>query len=177
MADREEARWTPLSLVVRALKTFIGISDRSGWEVPDNSWTNSGRPAEATVVEAHQLSRWLSDPPSHYRWVVHLQVRPTDEAEFDATVEDWFRVRTPPAVGELLHVVYDPSAHERTIIDHRSESDRQGGIGTPGPANDDETLANAIWAETAGPGEVLAGTIRGFRRKARDIRAAGQPPE
>jgi len=156
---------------------LVGIPDRSGWEVPDNSWTDAGRPAEAQVIEARQLNRSLSDPPSHYRWVVHLHVRPTDEAQFDVSVEDWFRVLAPPGAGEVLHIVYDPSSHDRTIIDHRSESDRAAGVGKPGPANDDETLANAKWAETAGPGEVLVGTIRAFRRKARDMRAAGKPPE
>jgi len=155
---------------------LIGIPDRSGWEVPDNSWTDLGRPAEASVIEARQLNRSLSDPPSHYRWVVHLHVRPADEAEFDVTVEDWFRVLIPPAVGAVLHVVYDPSSHERTIIDHRSESDREAGIGKPGPANDDAPLADAKWAETAGPGDALVGAFRAFRRKARDMRQANQPP-
>jgi hypothetical protein len=173
----QDAGWTPLGFLKRAGKMAIGIPDRSGWEVPDNSWAESGVPADALVVEATQLHRWLSDPPSHYRWVVGLRVRAADEAEFEVTVEDWFRVLQPPSAGEVLHVVYDPSSHDRTIIDHRSDSDREGGVGTPGPANDDNVIADAKWAETAGPGDALAGAIRGFRRKARDMREANKPPQ
>jgi hypothetical protein len=177
MAQQGDRSWSPLGFVVRALKMFIGIPDRSRWAVPDNSWAESGLPAEALVVDARRLNRTLSDPPSHYRWIVELRVRPANEAEFEVSTEDWFRVRQPPAIGDILHVVYDPSSHDRTIVDHRSASDREAGVGTAGPANDDNVLADAKWAETAGPGEVLAGTVRAFRRKARDTREANQPPE
>lgn len=54
---------------------LIGIPDRSGWKVPDNSWTDSGRPVDALVIEARRLNRTLSDPPSHCRWVVDLRDR------------------------------------------------------------------------------------------------------
>jgi len=177
VGQQEDRGWSPLGILIRVLRMLIGIPDRSGWKVPDNSWTDSGRPADALVIEARRLNRTLSDPPSHYRWVVDLRVRPADDAEFEVRVEDWFRVLKPPAPGEILHVVYDPSAHERTIVDHRSDSDREAGIGTPGPANDDAVIADAKWAETAGPGDALAGAIRGFRRKARAMREAKEPPQ
>jgi len=170
MPAENASGWTPLGFLGRSLKALVGMPSRGGGASPDHSWVEAGRPAEAVVTSAERTNRLLSDPPSHWWWVVQLHVRPPDGAEFDVMVEDWFRVRTPPVVGGVVHVVYDPTSADRTIIDHRSDADREAGIGRPGRANDDETLANAEWAATAGPSEVLRGTIRAFRRKAEDLR-------
>jgi hypothetical protein len=51
MGDQGDA-WTPLGMLVRGVQSLIGVPDRSGWEVPDNSWVGSGCPAEALVSQA-----------------------------------------------------------------------------------------------------------------------------
>jgi hypothetical protein len=176
MREHEDARRSARDTVVRGLKLLVLGPDRSGSKVPDNSWAASGCPAEALVTEARWTKRRLGDPPSHFQWAVQLRVRPATEAEFDVTVEDWFRAMESPAPGQVVHVVYDPASHERTIVDHRSDSDREAGIGTAGPANDDETMANMKWGETATPGDVLMSSFRAVRGKTRDLRDANKPP-
>ena len=52
MGQRKDGGWSPLGVLIRVLRMLIGIPDRSGWKVPDNSWTDSGRPADALVIEA-----------------------------------------------------------------------------------------------------------------------------
>jgi hypothetical protein len=161
--------------LLRIVKAILGVPDRSRVTSLDTGWALQGRPAEGTVVEARQLHRWLSDPPSHYRWVVVVQVRPDDEPAFEVGIEDWFSVRQPPVVGDTLHVVYDPDFKARVIVDHRSDADREGAIGYPGPANDDNVLTEAQWARSASIWELNRGVYRGFSHKFKQLR--GRPDE
>jgi hypothetical protein len=162
--------------LLRVVKAILGVPDRSRVTSLDTGWALQGRPAVGTVVEARQLHRSLSDPPSHYRWVVVVQVRPNDEPAFEVGIEDWFRVRQPPVVVGTLHVVYDPGFKARVIVDHRSDADREGAIGFPGPANDDSVLAEAQWARSASIWGLNRGVYRGFSRKFKQLRSRPDEP-
>jgi hypothetical protein len=92
------------------------------------------RHAEAEVLEVQRTSESRSTPPSSSSWRVRLRVRPSGRPAFDAELTDVFPVCAPPAPGATLHVIYDPRRRRQLIVDHRSEADREAGIGSPGDA-------------------------------------------
>ena len=82
-----------------------------------------GRSGSATVLEAEQTHWAVAHAPDNVVanteivWKLKLQVTPSGEAPFEAEIEQSWPQLSPPRVGQVVPVLYDPEDHSKVAVD------------------------------------------------------------
>jgi hypothetical protein len=90
-----------------------------------------GRSASATVLEAEQTHWAVARAPDNVVantqivWKLKLQVTPSGETPFEAEIEQSSPQLSPPRVGQVVPVLYDPEDHSKVAVDRSDAAQGQ----------------------------------------------------
>jgi Short C-terminal domain len=112
----------------------------------------NGKRANAVIVEIAErgmaVTRGSADnvvANTEIALKTHLRVQPGDEPEFEVKKRFSYPQLAVPSAGQAVPVLYDPSDHDRIIVDYSSEAQQGAALASAGidPSQLGELMAQA----------------------------------
>src|SRR3954451_8620085 len=98
----------------------------------------NGKRANATVVEIAEKGMAVTRGAegvvgnTELAMKAHLRVQPGDEPEFEVKKRFSYPQLAVPSAGQAVPVLYDPSDHDRIIVDYSSEAQQGAALASAG---------------------------------------------